>query len=85
MKVYIKKTKVELPYDPDKILLNLSSGTKAKAPSKKIEGQSIETVSHKMRMPIKIPTTCIPDALRPSGAGTYLIPNMKIKAMMSVT
>lgn len=76
MKVYIKKTKVPLPYAPLNILEKFNSGTKAKAPIIKIDGQSIEIVNHNNKTPKNIPNTCIPEILSPLGAGIYLKVNI---------
>ncbi|EFW37260.1 hypothetical protein HMPREF9554_02269 [Treponema phagedenis F0421] len=58
----------------------VSSGTNERAARHKRLGQSIEMVSHKINAPIKIPSTCIADALMPGNAGKNLKPNMQHRA-----
>ena len=54
MKVKIKKAKVELPIEPDRMAPIFMDGTKAQAKMQSMDGQSIEMVIHKISTPINI-------------------------------
>ena len=73
-----------MPYAPCSKELNFNSGTKAKAPKAKIEGQSIAMNSHKIKTPIKMPNTCMPEVDNPLKAGKYLNKNIDANAIMII-
>ena len=69
IKVNSKKAKVSLPKEVCNVVLTPKDGTNANAARHSKLGHPIPTVIHKNKIPINIPKTFIPSALKPEGAG----------------
>jgi hypothetical protein len=82
MNVKSRKANVELPSEFARTEFTVSSGTNVNATIANKLGQSMATVSHKIRTPKKIPSTCIPEAVTPGMAGINRKNSMMSKETM---
>ena len=75
-KVNSRKAKVAFPSEDCRMPFTLRSGTSIRPSRHNTLGQSIAVVSQRMSVPMKMPTTCIPEGVIPLKGGRKPKPRM---------